>query len=52
MRKTLDCPSVRNSNLKEAELAVNIPGAYAHYLWCAFLAKTKKTFNDLEDNDT
>lgn len=31
--------------------AVNIMGAYAHYRWRAFLAKTNKPFSGLRDND-
>jgi phosphatidylserine/phosphatidylglycerophosphate/cardiolipin synthase-like enzyme len=32
--------------------AVNIEGAYQHYVYRAFLAKTDKPFNGLKDNDT
>ncbi len=31
--------------------AVNIMGAYAHYRWRAFVAKTNKAFGGLRDND-
>jgi len=40
-----------NKDLAEA-YAVNIEGAYQHYVYRAFLEKTDKPFNGLKDNDT